>query len=240
MNVIDQDKILYKHDEIRIEPLITQIRKKDLKFRFFMTLVYPIPIFDYNRVLEDNKRLIRKLRTFYKTDLKIWIFNEKHEKDKESKFYNSYHRHLLIEDLTDWERLARSLDKFILKYEPKIYFEILSNDAPYEESKIKLLERGTKLCKRQISNGKDGIKTEAIYNLNGVLNYCTKQFEKHHPSYEVIDPSSTDIEDLYLFLKEYRQNGLEWKSRSDKLSEGSYLALRRTSTRQKIKRLLVK
>ena len=55
-----------------------------------------------------------------------------------------------------------------------------------------------------IPNGKSGVDIRSIHNLEKLTGYCTKQFEWHRPSYEVIDPVSSDV-DVSHYLH-YKQN----------------------------------
>ena len=77
-------------------------------------------------------------------------------------------------------------------------------------SKINLLDRLIRMLPF-VSKGKKALDIRPIHNLDKLLGYCTKQFEVHRPSYEVIDPASSDI-DVGFYLHN-KQIGDQWHPR---------------------------
>ena len=54
MKPSDYDKELNVLDEVRIRPLKKEILKKQLKFKYFITLDYPTRTFNYSKVIREN------------------------------------------------------------------------------------------------------------------------------------------------------------------------------------------
>ena len=169
-------------DQMRIEQLKKQIKFNGYKFKFFISNnnhYYS----SYDLVQKHNKEIRRSIRKFYKYDIKMIFFIERSEN-------GSYHRHFLVEDLPDyrWEHQRGRIKNWL---DPIDYFNCLSGEGLPDSSKIDLLNRVIRNL-TFISNGKKALDIRPIHNLDKLLAYCTKQFEVHHPSHEVIDSASTE------------------------------------------------
>ena len=63
------------------------------------------------------------------------------------------------------------------------------------------------------TNKEAPLHIEPIDYLEGVVAYCTKQFDWVLPSYEIIDPVSSDV-DVSFYLM-HKQDGTEWQTRKN-------------------------
>jgi hypothetical protein len=93
---------------------------------------------------------------------------------------------------------------------PETYFDCTLGSGITDQQKMELL---TKVIRQLpfIPNGRKALDIRPIYNLEKLIAYCSKQFEWVLPSYQVIDPTSSDI-DITPFLNQ-KQNGLQWQTR---------------------------
>ena len=222
MNPSEYDKELNVLDEVRIRPLKKEIIKKQLKFQYFITLDYPTRIFNYNKVIRDNKMLKQESRSFFGEDLKTLWFIEKHTGN--GAFSDAYHRHLLFEDVP---LTSKPVQSYLMRSDPEALFALKMGGEIDDETKIKVLEHFFR-SSNQTANSHRGVRVLKIQsNLDRVLAYCTKQFERFHPAYEVLDPTSSDIDTTYLLQK--KQDGTEWKTRPLQLLKGPTRALRYAS-----------
>ena len=170
-----EKKILLPYEKERIGPILDQIKLRKLQFQHFITINYEKRCDDWTQVVRDNSRLRRFLRKYYKSDIKLIAFIEKHpEPDKY--FFRSYHRHILLSFPPSCESQKRkhSLNKLI-------------RDNVHS------------VCRSYT-----GLKIKDIYDLDGLLAYCTKQVGKFHQTIsDVVDTSNTDI-DLTDLLRQSR------------------------------------
>ena len=151
--MIDRDYDSYELnilDNTRIKPLLEQIRLNDLSFRFFISSVYWAPT-SYDVVQKHNKEIRRTIRSFFKDDIRMWFFIEKH---KES---NSWHRHILMEDApTDkWKHPTMRMRNFLME-DPEVYFASTIGTGITSQQKMELLNRVFRMLPL-IPNGKSGL-----------------------------------------------------------------------------------
>tara|TARA_B100000085_G_scaffold244991_1_gene237841 strand:- start:415 stop:1086 length:672 start_codon:yes stop_codon:yes gene_type:complete len=211
MELQDYSRDLNVLDQVRIRPYKKEILKKELKFKYFATLDYPTRIFNYNKVISDNRILKEESRSFFGEKVKSLWFIEKHTGN--GAFAGAYHRHLLLEDVP---LTSRSVQSYLLRSDPEALFAVQMCGEISDESKIRLLEYFFSSSK-QTANSHRGVRVLKIQsNFDRVLAYCTKQNERFHPAYEVLDPTSSDIDASYLL--QYKQDGTEWKTRPLELS----------------------
>lgn len=205
-------------DNTRIQPLLKQIKLNDLCFRFFISSVYWAPT-PYEVVQKHNREIRRTIRSFFKENIRMWFFIEKH---KES---NSWHRHILMEDApTDkWKNPSSRMRNFLMK-DPEIYFASTIGTGITNQQKMEFLNRVLRVLPI-IPNGNSGLDIRPIHNLEKLTAYCSKQFEMELPSYEVLDPSSSDIDPKHLI--HYKQNGTSWKTRQEAIPPRPYYRLPR-------------
>jgi len=179
-------------DRVRIAPLLNQIQKNTLHLKYMVTLEYWYPMKKYDKVIvhaRDDRKLVRQ---YFKSDVRFIGFAEKHT-NINTPNYMGYHRHELFEDIPTerWLNPTKRMENWMLEYDPSMLFGIRYGTEPTTDQKMALMRRVLqKLQPKQVAQGKLGIDIREIYNLQGVLAYCSKQFEHYHPSYEVIMPSS--------------------------------------------------
>ena len=103
-----------------------------------------------------------------------------------------------------------------LMEDPETYFACTVGSGLSIEQKMGLLKKVIHLLPFT-PNGKSGLDIRPIHNLEKLTAYCSKQFERVLPAYEVIDPVSSDIDTS--FLINYKQDGTEWTPRYENLSQ---------------------
>ena len=224
MNQDYDSYVLNPLDTTRIQPLLEQIRLKDLSFKFFISSVYWTPT-KYDVVQRHNRNIRKTLRTFFKEDLRMWFFIEKHL-DPSQPSYGGFSRHILLEDVPSsrWKHPSNRMRNFLMD-DPEAYFASTVGDGLNIQQKMDLLKRVIHLLPF-IPNGKSGLDIRPIHNLEKLTAYCSKQFELVLPAYEVIDPVSSDIDISYLL--NYKQNGTQWKSRYNPIPPRPYRSLSAT------------
>jgi hypothetical protein len=179
--------------------LLEHIRTNRINYKYLLTLDYYYKQKDYNKVLLDNKHLRRTIRKFYKDDISMMFFIEKHTKP-ESNHYGGYHRHILVEDATNerWKEPSNGMMNLLLNLDPTAAFAMKMNlETPNEEVKGKLLCKVCRVLMQSVPNGYIGSDatpiTEDRGGITGLINYLTKQVDMFHPAYEVIDVSNSRV-----------------------------------------------
>jgi len=218
-STMNQDYDSYELNQLditRIQPLMKEIKSKNLSFKFFISSVYWSPT-PYEVVQRHNREIRRTIRNFFKEDIRMWFFIEKH---KES---NSWHRHILMEDApTDkWKHPTTRMRNFLME-DPEDYFASTIGTGITSQQKMELLNRVFRMLPF-IPNGKSGLDIRPIHNLEKLTAYCSKQFELELPSYEVLDPASSDIDPKHLI--HYKQDGTSWKTRHEAIPPRPHRAL---------------
>lgn len=170
-----EKKVLLPYEQERIGPILDQIKLKKLQFEHFITINYEKRCDDWTQVVGDNSRLRRFLRKYYKSDIKMISFIEKHT-EPDSYFFGSYHRHIL-----------------------------LSTPPSVESQKWKhILNKLIRDNVHSVCPSRTGLKIKDIYYLEGLLSYCTKQVGKFQQTVsDVVDTKNTDI-DLTDLLRQSR------------------------------------
>lgn len=221
MNQDYDSYVLNPLDYTRIQPLIEQIKSKDLSFRFFISSVYWTPT-EYGVVQKHNKEIRRTIRSFFKEDIRMWFFIEKHL-DPSTPSFGGFSRHILIEDApgSRWKNPSNRMRNFLLE-DPEAYFASTIGNGLSIQQKMDLLKKVIRLLPTT-PTGKKGLDIRPIHNLEKLTAYCSKQFELVLPAYEVIDPASSDIDISYLLHQ--KQDGLHWKTRDNLLSQRPYQSL---------------
>ena len=186
--------------------LLDQINASGIEYKYFISIDYHYKQKDYDRVMEDNRFLRRKLRTFFKADLHMITVIEKHRKET-SKNRGGYHRHMMLEKIPDecWTDPSNSMMTFMLKLNDEAAIGMRMGKHPPKEIKEQFISKVCRDLNRSIPNGYRGTRTEEIEDykggIKGLIEYLTKDVDIDHPAYEVIDPSSdidfTPIMDLY-------------------------------------------
>ena len=208
-------------DKIRIKPLLNQVSTTGIEFKYLVTIDYWFPMKTYNRVVKDCSEDRRLIRSFFKSDIKVWSFIELHT-DHDQKNYGGYHRHHLVSEIPreTWLNPTPRMEKWMLEVDPEMVFSVKFGVEPTPQQKMELVKKVLrKLQPNSVAQGGLGIDMREIYDLEGVLSYCSKQFEHYHPSYEVIAPTS-DI-NLKHFI-ENKQYGLNYRGRPQTISSGTY------------------
>ena len=205
---------LSAYDKTRIRPLKDQIQDRTIEFRYLMTIAYWYTNRDYTKCLLDAQKTRRVLRDFFKSDIRCWVFVEKHT-DPSQKNYGGFHLHALLEDPSDrWQNLTERQKRWISTLNAPTRpegTEALPEGAPNTQQKVALIQKVVqRLQKQTVAQGSKGVDVREIYDLEPCLSYCSKQFEYFMPSYEVIAAPS-DID--FRFFLNNKQDGLQYRPR---------------------------
>jgi len=196
----NQGYILDVDDRTRIKPLKDVIESNGIEFRFFGTLNYYFRMDKLDRVLKDNRHLKKCLQRFFKCEIRTMLFNEKHTNES-SNNYGGFHRHWVMEDIPEsiWlnpsPQMATFMQELDEKHDSCIYFGCLTGSLPTDEMKIELIKKVIKGFHASTPNGSKGLDVRVIYNIDGLLSYCTKQRHHNIPYEYVIDTKSSNYLD---------------------------------------------
>lgn len=184
-----------------VETLHKQITDNDLRFYWFITLEYYYKNTDLNKVRSDNKRFKYTIKKFFKSNTKMWFFNEKHHSSV--KVNGGYHRHLIMESIPNhsWRNRSNQMDKFILEVDPNILHNIVFGKSPSVTNQKHLLNKVIRGFNNSIPNGKDGVDirliTEEKGGVKGLCRYLTKDnWQYGERIEEVIDWENSDDLDI--------------------------------------------
>ena len=172
--MIDYKYKMKKRDYQRVESLSKEMWHKSIMFSYFITILYEKPVTDETIVAVDNKHLKLLLRRKFKKNISFLFTNEKHLKNDQSKWFNSYHRHILMSSVDGVS--CESLEDFIRKHHKSVSVDLINHDTKFATRK--------------------GIVIEPVRDFNIALSYVTKQIE--YPQLNVcrervIDASNSDI-----------------------------------------------
>ena len=187
---------LTEYDKIRIQPFKNVIESNLIKFRFFGTINYWFKMDDYERLIGDTRHLKRCLQKTFKCGIQRFHFNEKHL-NPQGNLYGGFHRHWLMEDIPDsiWLNPNRQMVNLMLEFDEKydscMYFSSLSGVVPSDELKMKFINKVIRGFHHSCPNGYAGLDVRCIYNLDGILSYCTKQNTHNIPNDYVIDTANS-------------------------------------------------
>ena len=165
---------LTKRDKQRIESLSLEMWQKRIHFGYHITILYEKPVKDDTIVSVDNRHLRLLLRRKFRQPISFLFTNEKHLKNDQSKWFNSYHRHILMSSVDGVS--CDSLEDFIRKHHKSVSRDLINHDTKFAIRK--------------------GIVIEPVRDFNIALSYVTKQIE--YPQLNVcrervIDASNSDI-----------------------------------------------
>ena len=195
--------VLTKEDKDRIKLLKDEIDSNDFKFKYFLTVDYYFKMTDTSRLIQDNHHLYTLIRSFYKSDIKMFFFNEKHLKNPSSPNYRGFHRHILIEDASEyrWKHPTKQLSNWLKNLnadEIQMFSEYFVDDA-FLPLKLTLLRKVLRRFHRSTPTGKKGMRLLPVNNIDGLLSYCTKQRKGNIPHDYVIDTSnSSGLDDKFI------------------------------------------
>ena len=203
-------------DTTRIQPLLEEIKLKDLSFKFFISSVYWTST-SYDVVQKHNKEIRRTIRSFFKDDIRMWFFIEKHQE------HSGFHRHILLEDASSsrWKQPTTRMQNFLME-DPESFFACTLGEGLNDSQKMELLKKVFRLLPF-IPNGQSGLDIRPIHNLEKLTAYCSKQFEIVRVAYEVLDPVNSDMDISYLLT--HKQNGTHWKTRYEAIPPRPYKEL---------------
>ena len=186
--MIDYKYKMKKRDYQRVESLSKEMWHKSIMFSYFITILYEKPVEDDTIVAVDNKHLKLLLRRKFKKDISFLFTNEKHLKNDQSKWFNSYHRHILMSEVDGVS--CEDLENFIRKHHKSVSIDLINHDTKFATRK--------------------GIVVEPVQDFNKALSYVTKQIE--YPQLNVrrdrvIDASNSDIgKNHYSVRGDHRDN----------------------------------
>ena len=191
-----------------VETLSQQIHDNDLEFYWYITLEYHYKNTDLNKVRSDNQRFRYTIRKFFKSNIRMWFFNEKHHTS--DKIKGGYHRHILMESLPldCWQTRSRQMDQFLLELDPEILFGIsLGKVVPSCSEQTDLLDKVIRGFNNTLPNGKDAVDIQPISEekggVSGLLEYNTKDSWKYGERIEeVIDWENSDCLDIDLLARQ--------------------------------------
>ena len=186
--MIDYKYKMKKRDYQRVESLSKEMWHKSIMFSYFITILYEKPVTDETIVAVDNKHLKLLLRRKFKKNISFLFTNEKHLKNDQSKWFNSYHRHILMSEVGGVS--CEDLEDFIRKHHKSVSIDLINHDTKFATRK--------------------GIVVEPVQDFNRALSYVTKQIE--YPQLNVrrdrvIDASNSDIgKNHYSVRGDHRDN----------------------------------
>ena len=181
--------------ELRIQPLISEISRNKIKITHFITLTYPFKNLSWKNTVKDNKRVSRILRKFSKYYPRLIWFIEKHDN-------GGYHRHLLCEDpfkvydaigtlncREDLSRVARSVfDKTSLEM-------MSSNGSGVINFRERLLRNAIVQHNKMVADNEASCHIQKEEDVRSRVSYLTKQFwKKGMEPQDVVDFSNSDID----------------------------------------------
>ena len=172
--MIDYKYKMKKRDYQRVESLSKEMWHKSIMFSYFITILYEKPVTDETIVAVDNKHLKLLLRRKFKKNISFLFTNEKHLKNDQSKWFNSYHRHILMSEIDGVS--CEDLENFIRKHHKSVSIDLINHDTKFATRK--------------------GIVIEPVKEFNLALSYVTKQIEYPQLNVDrdkVIDASNSDI-----------------------------------------------
>ena len=177
-----------KRDYNRVESLSKEMWSKDIMFDYFITILYEKPVKDDTIVAVDNRHLKLLLRRKYKKPISFLFTNEKHLKNDQSKWFNSYHRHILMSKVDGVS--CDDLENFIRKHHKSVSIDLINHDTNFAIRK--------------------GIVIKPVEDYNLALSYVTKQIEYPQLNVDrdkVIDASNSDIgKNHYSIRGDHRDN----------------------------------
>ena len=197
-----------------VETLQDQINKNELKFYWYITIVYHNKI-GLDNVRSDNKRFRYVIRKFFRSNIRMWFFNEIHHESV--KLQGGYHKHIWMESIPAdcWKTRSNQMDKILMELDPSIIFGINFGDTPSCRQQTDLLDKVIRRFNKSIPNGKDAVNIKLISeDLGGVKGLCvynTKDTWRHGERIEeVIDWENSDCLDIEPLakLKNVRQNSI--------------------------------
>ena len=186
--MIDYKYKMKKRDYNRVESLSKEMWSKDIMFDYFITILYEKPVKDDTIVAVDNRHLKLLLRRKYKKPISFLFTNEKHLKNDQSKWFNSYHRHILMSEVDGVS--CEDLENFIRKHHKSVSVDLINHDTNFATRK--------------------GIVIKPVEDYNLALSYVTKQIEYPQLNVDrekVIDASNSDIgKNHYSVRGDHRDN----------------------------------
>ncbi len=210
-----------------VETLQEQLNKNDLRFYWYITLEYHYKNTDLNKVRSDNERFRYVIRKFFRSDIRMWFFNERHHNSEKIK--GGFHRHILMESIPEdcWKTRTNQMDKFILELDPSILFGINFGETPTVQNQSDLLDKVIRGFNLSIPNGKDAVDIRPLTaekgGITGALEYNTKDNWKYGERIEeVIDWENSDclnIEQLAK-LENVKTNSINYFNRHQRIFAG--------------------
>ncbi len=201
---------LKKRDFERIESLSLEMWRDAIHFDYHITILIDKLVTDETQVMSDNRHLRKLLRTKYKNtsksndSVKFLFTLEKHLKNDQSKWFNSFHRHILMSEINGVS--CEDLENFIRRHHKSVSRDLFNEDTNFRLRK--------------------GVVVEPVEDFNIALSYVTKQIEYPRLNVDrekVIDTSNSDIgKNHYSTRGETRESKIkDLCSRQKRVTKGS-------------------
>lgn len=181
-------------DRSRIRLLLDKVNTHDIQFKYFLTLDYWFKMDKEDRLIKDNRHLKKILQKFFKSNIRMFFFNEKHQS-------GGFHRHVALEGIPEsrWLNPTPQMETFMGESDTEMLFGCLAGVVPTVHQQMDLIKKVVKGLHHSTPNGNLGLNLLPIYNLEGLLSYCTKQNHHNIPHPYVIDTfNSSCLDDIFI------------------------------------------
>ena len=181
-------------DRNRIRLLLDKVNTHDIQFKYFLTLDYWFKMDKEDRLIKDNRHLKKILQKFFKYEIRMFFFNEKHQS-------GGFHRHIALEGIPEsrWLNPTHQMETFMTETDTEMLFGCLSGVVPTVHQQMDLIKKVVKRFHHSTPNGNLGLNLLPIHNLEGLLSYCTKQNHHNIPHPYVIDTfNSSCLDDTFI------------------------------------------
>ena len=108
-------------DRDRIRLLLDKVNAHDIQFKYFLTLDYWFKRMNKeDRLLKDNRHLKKIVQKFFKSEVRMFFFNEKHKS-------GGFHRHVVMEGIPEsrWLNPTPQMETFMSELDSEMLFSCL-------------------------------------------------------------------------------------------------------------------
>tara|TARA_B100001250_G_C19804564_1_gene792667 strand:+ start:1339 stop:1929 length:591 start_codon:yes stop_codon:yes gene_type:complete len=153
--------------------LLEVIRKKNIKFKYFITLsFYKAQVSTINQYL-DNKHIKKVILDFFypnrkpKDRIRIWFFIERHKTDY-------LHLHILMEGVDSWKWITNNNRKITIS--KKTLFHIVGKDFKMDDVITEALTNHLQMYINKLGKGKQSVDIKKVGNIEKRVHYVNKSF----------------------------------------------------------------